>query len=120
MCRPRVREWTLGLAAAAVLSALPSAAEAHTLTIGRAKLGTLYWVRGIAYSFDVSADPIVTCVRYRGDPHNVYCNWRFQRADPGLGTTDVCRGRVRVYVLSPSLRLHRSVVRPRRCIQLPT
>jgi hypothetical protein len=101
--------------AAILLSAVAPAAEAHTLSLRRAHADTLFFVRGIAYAFDVSADPTVRCARPGGDPHAVSCSWRFRRLDHLSGTEGACTGTVRVSFVGSTFRLHRAVVRPRRC-----
>jgi hypothetical protein len=108
------------LVAAVLASALAPSAHAHTLTLQRAHTDTLFYVRGIAYAFDVSADPTVRCVRSGGSPHTVLCSWRFRRLDHALGTEGVCTGTVRVYLFDGSLRLHRTIVRRRRCVTVST
>ena len=102
---------------AAVLASalLAPAAQSHTLSLRRAHADTLDWVRGIAYAFDVSADPTVRCVRSRGNPHAVSCSWRFRRRNPRSGTFSLCTGTVRVYFSGPTVRVHRSIVRRLRC-----
>ena len=105
--------------ATVVVCTLAPSAQAHTLSLSRARTDTLFYVRGIGYAFDVSADPTVTCVRSDGSPHAVSCSWRFRRLDPSSGTASICRGTVRVYLFGGSLRLHRTIVRPRRCIPTP-
>lgn len=102
--------------ATVLLWAVVPAAEAHTLTLRTAHADTLFFVRGIAYAFDVSADPTVRCVRSGGSAHAVSCNWRFRRRNPQFGTTSLCTGTVRVFFFGPTLRVHRSIVRPRRCV----
>ena len=101
--------------AAVLASALAPAAQSHTLSLRRARADTLFWVQGIAYAFDVSADPTVRCVRSRGNPHAVSCSWRFRRRNPRSGTFSLCTGTVRVYFSGPTVRVHRSIVRRLRC-----
>jgi hypothetical protein len=119
MGRPRARRWASALAAAALVAAVVPSAQAHTLTLRRAHTDTLFWARGIAYAFDVSADPTVRCARTGGSAQAVTCSWRFRRLDESSGTASVCAGAVRVYLFGGSLRLHRTIVRPRRCAAVP-
>ena len=108
------------LVAAVLAFALAPSAFAHTLTLRRAHTDTLLFVRGIAYAFDVSADPTVRCARPGGNPHAVLCSWRFRRLNRVSGTASLCRGTVRVYLFDGSLRLHRTIVHPRRCVTVST
>jgi hypothetical protein len=103
------------VAVVAVAAVAPSA-QAHTLTLSRAHSDTLFWARGIAYAFDVSGDPRVRCARPGGTAHAVTCSWSFRRLNESSGTASVCAGAVRVYLFGGSLRLHRTIVRPRRCV----
>jgi len=105
--------------AAVLVCALAPYAQAHTLSLRRAHNDTLFYVRGIGYAFDASADPTVRCVRSGGSPHSVSCSWRFRRLNPSSGTASICGGTVRVYLFGGSLRLHRTIVRPRRCVFAP-
>ncbi|MFL5821350.1 MAG: hypothetical protein ACJ76S_11785 [Solirubrobacteraceae bacterium] len=118
MGRSRARSWAPALVAAVVLSAVAPAVQAHTLTLRRAHADTLFFVRGIAFAFNVAADPTVRCFRDGGGAHSVYCDWRFRRINLATGRTDLCGGRIRVYFSGPSVRVHRSIVRPRRCVAL--
>jgi hypothetical protein len=115
MPRSRARSWVPALMAAILLSAVAPSAQAHTLSLRRAHADTLFFVRGIAYAFDVSADPTVRCARPGGDPHAVSCSWRFRRLDHLSGTEGACTGTVRVSFVGSTFRLHRAIVRPRRC-----
>lgn len=101
--------------AAILVGALAPSAQAHTLSLSRAHADTLFYVRGIAYAFDVSADPTVRCVRSGGSAHVVICGWSFRRLNPASGTASICGGAVRAYLFDGSSRLHRTIVRRRRC-----
>ena len=108
--------------ATVLLWAVVPAAEAHTLTLRTAQADTFFFVYGIAYAFDVSADPTVRCVRSGGSAHAVTCNWRFEKRNPQFGTTSLCTGAVRVFFSGPppswptTPRVHRLIVRPRSCV----
>jgi hypothetical protein len=104
--------------ATVLLWAVVPAAEAHTLALRTAQADTFFFVYGIAYAFDVLADPTVRCVRSGASPHAVSCSWGFSRLNPSSGTASICRGTVRVYLFGGT-RLHRTIVRPRRCVPAP-
>ena len=115
MGRSRARRWAPALVVAVLVCGLAPSAQAHTLSLRRAHTDTLFWARGIGYAFNVSADPTVRCARSGGSAHAVTCSWRFRRLNASSGTASICMGVVRVYLSDGSLRLHRTIVRPRRC-----
>src|SRR5215210_88269 len=91
--RSRATRWAAALVAAVLVCALAPYAQAHTLSLRRVRSG--------------------------GSPHSVSCSWRFRRLNPSSGTASICGGTVRVYLFGGSLRLHRTIVRPRRCVFAP-
>jgi hypothetical protein len=115
MPRSRAKSWLPALMAVVLLAAAAPGTAAHTLTLRRAHTDTLFFARGIAYAFDVSGDPVVRCARPGGTPHAVSCSWRFRRLNHSSGTASVCTGTVRVSFVGSTLRLHRAMVRRRRC-----
>jgi hypothetical protein len=102
---------------AVVMLALPSAADAHTLTLARARQNLLEFAYGIAFSYDTSQNPVVRCSRSNGSLHSVDCDWEFWRQDaPMLPAMSHCTGRYRVYLVGASGEPHRAVLRPLSCM----
>ena len=104
-----VLAWTAGL-----LLCLPSAAEAHFLTLARARGSLLEFAYGVAYSYPISRAPRVRCAR--SNPHAAYCDWSFVREN---AQTEVpvayCSGRYRVFLRTGSSQTDREVVRRLSC-----
>jgi hypothetical protein len=79
--------------------ALPSAADAHTLTLAQARSSMLDFAFAIAFSHDTAQNPFVRCTRAGGSAHSVYCDWGFWRQDAApLPARSRCTGRYRVYL----------------------
>lgn len=117
--------WVLALAAGLVLS-LPSAAEAHFLSVTRARAEFLEFAYGVAYSYPISKAPLVRCVRASGDPHSAVCDWQFVSQDAltvsatlTASARALCAGRYRLYITGASTDVRREVVRRLACRPLP-
>ena len=114
-----VASWMVALAAVLAL-ALPSTAEAHTLTPAQARHSMLGFARGVAYSYDTSQDPFVRCTRSGGSAHTVYCDWGFVRRDAPLRPEmSRCTGRYRVYLVGatqPRGAYRGAASRPQRAV----
>ena len=102
--------------AAALMLALPSAADAHTLTLVRARQSMLEFAFGIAFAYDTTQGPVVRCIRSGGSLHSAQCDWEFWRQEaPLLPAVSHCSGSYRVYLLGLSSEPHRTVVRRLSC-----
>lgn len=116
-------KWLLVLAVGVALS-VPSAAEAHFLSLARARAGLLEFAYGVAYSYPISRPPIVRCVRRNA--HSADCDWSFVRTDaltvsasPAVSPAALCVGRYRVFFAATTNEVRRAVVRRLTCRGLP-